>query len=424
MKNAASILALALSASACLLPADDTGENPAGGSEDMAEASAAFTTNKPKLDPEAAKWIDDNIPKWKVYLGGKGHDLHPGKDRWNKHTNVYYDDPHDSDLYAPIILVRKGDENDPRKWVQLSLWQHQQKGNRYFDELIECGTLTMVDLVVIMSELSKYADSYMEPSPIGVLEAATQDALRDLRSRSRTTCKDRVVHKRCQGGSECRGTPAIPSWVPGPDPMNGPGPVWPAGPPRPTDANGRPLVPPDVTSTRPSLSQVPPNPAPPRMPEQNGVNPGDPEPRPSPFDEGYEPRPGEVRETFKCSGEVFYGYRAGCTDLSNTSLAWKWVSQTTTWWRIDGIGDALEDIRTKIQDEFFRSGTLKQCINRCNWMGRIENALGVTIAIIVTGNPRELLTIAGAAGTGALATSWLADTVKDQCVEQVCEGLK
>lgn len=421
MKKVAAVLALMLAGSACLLPGDDGGETAPVEPEPVIEATAAFTVGNPALDPEAARWIDENIPRWSVYLGGKGHDLHPGRHPWNSFTSVYYDDPGESDLFAPVILVRKGEENDPSRWIQLSLTQHWMKGDRYFDELIECGTLTMMDLVVVMSELAKYADSYVEPSPIYPLEAATPQALRELRDRSRATCKDESPTKlHAFAGIEegPYGPPHPPGWGDGPEShTNGPGPMG------SVDGNGHPL-PSDPTSTRPSISQVPPNPSPPRTAEQNGVGPGDPKPKPSPFDKGHEPRPGEMRETFKCNGEVLYGYRAGCTDLSNTSLAWKWVSQAATWWNISGTGYALEDIRTKIQDVLFRHGTLKQCINRCNWMGRMENALGVMIAIIVTGTPKGLLTIAGATGTGALATSWLADTVKEQCIDQVCEGLK
>lgn len=204
MKKVAAALALVLASSACLVPADDTGETAPVEPDPVAEASAAFTIDKPGLDPVAAKWIDENIPQWKVYLGGRRHDLHPGKDPWNEFTNVYYDDAYESDLYAPVVLVRKGDENDPRKWVQFSLTQHQQKGPRYFDELIECGTLTMMDFIVVMGELSKYADSYIEPSPIDVLEAATGEALRDLRYRSRTTCKDRWLSSVCTGEGSLR----------------------------------------------------------------------------------------------------------------------------------------------------------------------------------------------------------------------------
>jgi hypothetical protein len=150
------------------VPADDAGD-----SEDIAETSAALTSGKPGLAPEAAEWIEENIPEWSVYLGGKGRDLHPGRNPWDEFTNVYYDDPRDSDVFAPVILIRKGEEDDPGKWVQLSLTQHWMKGDRYFDELIECGTLTMMDLIVVMAELAKHADSYIEVSPVQVLEAAT-----------------------------------------------------------------------------------------------------------------------------------------------------------------------------------------------------------------------------------------------------------
>jgi hypothetical protein len=175
---------------------------------------------KPALDPEAATWIAENVPRWSVYLGGKGHDAHPGRDPWSSFTSVYYEDPRDSDLFAPVILVRSGDEQHPSRWIQLSLTQHWMKGDRYFDELIECGTLTMMDLVVVMGELAEYADSYIEPSPIHVLEAATPEALRGLRHRSRFTCKDRNIPRpHAFAGMEQGplGPPVPPGWGENPD---------------------------------------------------------------------------------------------------------------------------------------------------------------------------------------------------------------
>lgn len=415
MDRLAPILALALAGSACLMPADEAGEG-APDSEDIAEASGALASKKPTLDPEAAKWIDENLPKWSVYLGGKGHDLHPGRNPWDKFTNVYYDDPRDSDLFAPVILVRKGEEGEPSKWVQLSLTQHWMKGDRYFDELIECGTLTMMDLLAITGELAKYADSYIHPSPVRVLEAATREALRDLRSRSRSTCKDtKAPRLRSFAGMEegPYGPPAIPSWVQRPDDTYGPGPMGPTGPVE----YGKGLPPNYVEgSNRVSETQWPPLPAPPRTAEQNGVNPGDPKPKPSPFDRGYRPRAGEVKETFKCGGEVFYGYRAGCLDLSNVSLSMKWLVQGWRW--LESVPGGLDTIRDVFQDRIFRSGSKAQCISRCKWAGHLENGIVTAIVFVVVKSPVAAIIAQQTLGGRA------DDVIQDQCAEQACEGLK
>jgi hypothetical protein len=415
------VLPLLLAGSACLVPADDADELSSAEPEHATETSGALIAH----DPEAAAWLRENVPQWDVYLGGRGHDLHPGKDPWNGFTNVYYEDPRDSDVFAPVILVRKGDEDSPHKWIQLSLTQHWMKGDRYFDELIACGTLTVMDLLVVMAEMSKYADSYIEPKPIRVLQAATREALRDLMLRSRSTCKDEHAGARLPnlqavpdtGNQEAQplGPQLPPPWPPGPDTHTyGPGPAG------PVDAYGHPR-PVDVASDRPSLSQAPPNPSPPRMPEQNGVRPGDPRPKPSPYDKEYRPRPGEVKETFKCNGEVYHGYKAGCADLSNRAAAWKWQLSGGSWMLWD-----YQDIHGYILHAYYNDGKNPECMQGCNRLSKNWCTAGLALSSLIA-----YAVTRGAAfttGPGAVTTSVVGiwggthclDFFRDRCATDIC----
>lgn len=468
MKKAASIpaLALALAGSACLAPADDASETAPTEPEHIEEA---FTTNNPGLgpepaiadepvgqsadalistnrhpskwprwtpNPEALEWAEAHLPRWNLYIGGNGQDLHPGKSPWNDFTNVYYDDPTDSDLFAPVIAIRMGDENEPSKWIQLSLTQAWRKGTRYFDELIACGTLTMTDLVIILDKMNGYADSYIRPDSIRTLTAATREALRDLRHRSRTTCKDtrfgtKVVGREPVSGpvfaeSEGPQGPLPPGWVQGPDTQTyGPG----AGPLPPIDAGGHVLLPQDPNSDRPSEAETPPNPAPPRAAWANGMGPNDPKPKPSPHDQFYVPRPGEQKEVFKCLGEVVEGYREACPALGNRDIFWKWHHIGNLW--VAGQAATIHEWWAK---EFwpsfvranFNGGKNPGCMQNCNHISNNLCGMGAFyVGLILAGLTRGKAfgTVSGGVLTFA-GGSWIytkcTDTIRDYCASDIC----
>jgi hypothetical protein len=417
-------LALCLLSSSCVAADDDTGDAASISLEHVAETSAALTSKNLDGDPEAAAWLREHVPQWRVYIGGTGRDLHPGTKPWNSFTNVYYEDPRLSDALAPVILVRKGEENDPRKWIQLDLRRHWLEGDRYFDDLIACSTLTVLDLVVIMGELAKFADSYIQPSPVRVLAAATPEALRELRQRSALTCKEQSIPRTPRSGYETpHGPPPPPGWETPDSHTYGPGA---SGGSRGSEHP----APPDPTSPRPSLSQAPPRPSPPQPASENGVYPGDPPPAPSPFDADYKPRPGEVKETFKCNGAVFYGYKAGCLDLSNASVSMKWSTQIGRW--LGSIPNAIQKLRKDFQDKVINNGTHEDCERHFRYMGYGEVALTAVIIPSVCFLATKSLTCANATGTntlfqigvgsGAVLLPSVAQTeVAAECVKHICD---
>jgi hypothetical protein len=161
------------------------------------------------------------------------------------------------------------------------------------------------------------------------------------------------------------------------------------------------------------------------------VLPGDPSPKPAPTDKTYKPRPGEVRETFKCSGEVYYGYRGGCVELSNTSLSAKWLTEIGVW--LDAVPKRIEALRADFQDKVINTGTREDCERHCRYLGYAEfavvGAIIPTACFLILKSP-SCANVAGTnvvtqVGTVVVANGTLSTVAQTEatveCVKHVCE---
>jgi hypothetical protein len=229
-----------------------------------------------------------SIPRWRAYLDGEDYYLDKGR-------KTYFRGPESG---GSIVLVRESDLDNPERWFWLHLGESQQKGAGYLHALMREQGLAPEDLIGILFALERAGD---EPPLITTLAQPqhTRDAFEGG--------GDRPLLPLPSWDNDHRGGPVSPS--PG-APRGGRAPKTPARPGR------APFNPADPSTQRPH----PRNGAERRRVEElaklaeNGVRPGDPPPTPSPLDDAYAPSPGEERETFKCEGDVYYGYKNACVD--------------------------------------------------------------------------------------------------------------
>jgi hypothetical protein len=332
--------ALLVALAGCIVPSGDSSisvdstEDEDGQPERITTAPSALTAD---LDPA--------LPQWRVFLGGTtAEDLHGSRKPWERGRKVYYDDAPESDVFAPVIAVRQGDEDNPAKWVQLNLTRHWMAGNRYFSELIECGYVSALDLLVLQFVLATYDTRHEEPPSITTLPAATQVALWDVVRRGRASCKPGPTKSFGLEGVPPYGGPIDGPRLPGDD-HTGPAPGRPrprggGPPPRPRPRGGRgtrgdrhtvrgpqPQPRPDTGPGTPSLRE-----------QNNGVRQGDPQAVPSPMDQTYAPVPGDRQERFKCEGTVYYGYKHGCADFQAIPVTTKWQGKLSSWTNSESFG--------------------------------------------------------------------------------------
>jgi hypothetical protein len=262
------------------------------------------------------------IPPWKIYI--KGTDLHRSARRWEYGKLVYWDDPMASDSSGQLVAVRSGEENQRSKWVYLSSRLHWQLGDRYFQDLIDAGTVTPLDLLVIRALVDDLAKKKEEPPSVFSLPGAAEPRI---------------------GRAELPGSNPypLPDWgTPGGD-HTGPAPTPRTPPPgspshNPPPGGGRgghgggvhvPVVPPPGSEHHPGTP-----PAGGRVSHEdamNGIVPGDPPAIPSPFDAGYSPAPNERQEHYKCNGTVYAGYKKACVDFSPIPVTQKWGTKLDLW---------------------------------------------------------------------------------------------
>lgn len=298
------VLALGLAGSACLVPADDAGDTAPGEPEPVAETTAALTNPEPTTGaPDPSEWMSRNVPIWNAYIGGLG------KDSKRSH-------PDDNDLYAPIIFVRAGDEDAPKKWLEFRLWYHWMMGDAYFEKLVECGLVSSLDLLSMRAALQDHKDQKTSPPSIFTLSAATPDAVLALDQRSRSACPGNAAPKPFKTLYEGRGDfNPLPGIIAGPNSDHlGPG---------PSAGRGGSSLPKGVTPPpkgKPSRNDPPQTSL---LDQKNGVFRG--APKPIPFSNPtYDPRLGEKEETFRCNGTIYRGFKHGCVDFWNDSTTRKW----------------------------------------------------------------------------------------------------
>ncbi len=344
-----------------------------------------------------ATWLR-NVPRWRAYLDGKDYYLDKGH-------KTYFPGVEGG---GSIVLVRESDLDSPERWFWLHLGESQQRGAGYIQTLIHQQDLAPADLIGILFALERAGE---EPPLITTLTQPqrTQDSF--------------------EGGG-ARVLPPLPGF-PGWDEDHRGGPVC-----------SKPRAPPHGSGvTLPAVPRVVPfNPADPsthrpraraeaerkRAAEQgrlfaNGVLPRDPPPVPSPLDEGYMPSPGEERETFKCEGSIYYGYKGACVDFQAMPRAKKWVVK---------LGAFLEERSDIIHDWVFHhlwhDGRNPECMDSCELFGSMTCA-GFTTGVIalcggVTGGAC-VSGILGAAVSGGLS-GYAFDVCKrmvlSRCRQDIC----
>lgn len=114
--------------------------------------------------------------------------------------------------------------------------------------------------------------------------------------------------------------------------------------------------------------------------------------------------------------------------MSNTSLAWKWMSQEWNW-----IWHVPDRLRTAFQDEVINSGTHDDCERHCRYMSYaqffVAGAIVPAGCILITKSPAcvnaantnlwsQLGAVVVSGATGGIAQS---ETLAE-CVKHVCDG--
>lgn len=212
----------------------------------------------------------------------------PSFPRWRVYR-LDVDTPYDSPWHVgQQIAIREGDENNPAKWVRLSLGRHWIAGDRYFDELMQESRIDATDLLMITSDILEHHGRLPRLSaPMGFL------------------------------AFEGEGSPEVsvefPYAIPPP----------PRRHPAPDRRHGKPPAP-QTPQQRASYDAY-------VAAVKNGVRPEDPPPKPFPGDAGYTPNPGEHQETFRCEGGVFHGYKRACTDWQRMRDGEKWAKKLSAW---------------------------------------------------------------------------------------------
>jgi hypothetical protein len=346
MNKPALIVALALAGSACLAPADDTGDaapvEPARG----AETSGALTADRPPaLDPEAAEWLMERLPKWRVYLSGQDYYYVHGQKQ-------YYETFRGG---GDIVLVKEENLNEPATWIYLSLEKSQQRGEGYFDDLMREQHLAPEDLLGIAFALNRTGGS----PPL--LSTLTANGVQRGRERFQHMSEGEGTH----------GPPLPPGWDndhrggPSGTPTTPPHPSGGSTGPTPAPPHG-PFNPADPSTWRPHPGSKADKKKKEQMKKEmelryNGVKPGDPAPKPSPLDAGYTPSKGEEAEVFKCNGEVLVGYKRACPDFQAIPRATKWSEK---------IGEYLkrhdEMLREWARENLWAGGKGPECEDNCS----------------------------------------------------------
>jgi hypothetical protein len=126
---------------------------------DQPSPPAAQTMPTPE---EAERWLEENLPRWRVFLGGDCHGS---------------TEPDVIDQECPLIALRVdwyGQDWPVRTWVPFSATWLRDDGSKYTRALVEKAGLSMLDVLVIRSILER------GDVPVKVLDDAVRKDLRHL----------------------------------------------------------------------------------------------------------------------------------------------------------------------------------------------------------------------------------------------------
>lgn len=357
---------------------------------------------------ERAASIRTSLSAWKVYLTGKDHFFTTAyHERGRKH---FWADPAHADREAQIIVMREGDAYHWDAWIYLDLKDSWMSGDAYLRELMRAHHLSPLDVLGILSALQQAGDE--PPSLASLYPPKTLDCY------------------------EC-GPGGPSSWPPLPLPggdHTGPSAGWPGsggqappglpGPPPGASKGGGGFNPGDRSTWGPIVpgrGGSPWKPDPKAEERRNGVGEGDPDPTPAPTDAGYHPSLDEKRETFKCEGGVFLGYKRGCIDFQETSFARKWATK---------LGGFVQRNADSFQRYVFHTvwhdGKNPQCMDTCADIANlgcygIAGALvvicvGLTDGACLAGVP----SVVAGFGVGGLSAAQCTKEIGKHCGANIC----
>jgi len=285
------------------------------------------------------------LPSWSLFLTGHSSATHP----------------RDLDRESQMVAIRQGDEDRPERWVVFSLTNAWLEGSKfYFDDLIEEGKLTVLDLVGISFALARNGENELPLLPYSIIKDSTgtgPDLWGAFRPAEPYPYIDPVPPRR-SGSSPAPGnhgpisnphrTTPLPTWAP---------------PPAPIPANNG------------SRSRD----------HENGVDPSDSTPPRRFYDDTPAPC-GVNREVFRCEGEVYYGYRDRCIDFARVSTQERWSK------KMDGT------LREYFRRHLFNDGRNPECSDTCDFIGA---GMGAAWTGLLLGGCATVT--AGTAGVGAAA---------------------
>jgi len=155
---------------------------------------------------------------------------------------------------------------------------------------------------------------------------------------------------------------------------------------------------------------------------ENGVEKGDAPPIPSPFDADYRPARGEYRETFKCEGRDYTGYKHNCVDWKATSFSGKWAGKVSDFYRKNA-----DRFNAVVYHTVWKDGKKEECMKACVRYSAFECAAIATAGVAgCAAFPACWLALAstGAAVTlgagGVLVGALCPSEMQNVCREQIC----
>jgi hypothetical protein len=290
---------------------DEPGRSPMGIDHPTPEAKAI------RIDRVTEAQIEESLSAWRVYRTQRAP----------------------FDRAEVFVALEDKDARNVPSWVYLDLREHWLHGDSYLEETMKKHHLTVLDMVGILAAIQQAGDK-----------------LPPLASRPLSTTLPELDCVEC----DPHGTPWIP---PGPDADHRGGPPPTGGAPPPSGGT-HPGGPHHGGGVSPGGSTGP-------TPEEaramhdwsNGLRKGDPPARPSPMDATYQPKPGEQKETFKCEGQVYHGYKNGCIDFEKLGTGPKWYVKGWSW--LGRVIDKLDDAEWELQHRYLWKSGLVTCSTKC-----------------------------------------------------------
>lgn len=320
---------LRLSASAIVLVSFACCAGPTETVEEASEAMSPLPPSNPSPTLTVAprptaeelaqieQFMRDNLPRWKVYLGGRDYYFSA---RDAQAVKRFFRDPMELDRHCALVLVPEDGDTRPETWITLSYQRYWTRGAAYLTDELK---LSVFDILAILLALED-AHGHVPP----------------LRSLERDEDTDTLRYEDGPYGV----VPLVPpdwivdnhTWAGGPPSIevrpSAPKPPWPAHspPPRSQDWWTWPVKPPP-RHTGPRL---------------DGILPGD---KPVGKYPGWDkPHPGEWWQKFRCGGQVWEGYKSDCPDYQPRPIDERWKTPFSEVARqmAENAGQTLELLRT------------------------------------------------------------------------------